>query len=148
VSYEIRILAANEAGVLANVAPNLFDRGIDPQLTTEFLNDPRHHLAVAIDATDAAAGVVVVVGFASAVHYMHPDKPPELWINEVAVAAAHRNHGIARQLLAALFDRARALGCGEAWVLTNRANEPAMRLYAAAGAEPPRDQVMFSFKLR
>jgi hypothetical protein len=27
-----------------------------------------------------------VVGFASAVHYVHPDKAPELWINEVGVA--------------------------------------------------------------
>ena len=26
-----------------------------------------------------------IVGFASAVHYVHPDKPPELWINEMGV---------------------------------------------------------------
>ena len=69
-----------------------------------------------------------------------------MWINEVGVAASHRNRGIAKRLLAALFERARTLGCGEAWVLTDRANEPAVRLYQSLGGAA-RDQVMFSFKL-
>ena len=151
-SYQIRILGRGDAGVLGNVAAGVFDRGVDAARTAEFLADPRHHLAVALDDDDASRGggggrVIVVVGFASAVHYIHPDKPAEMWINEVAVAAAHRNRGVGRQLLAALFDRARALGCGEAWVLTDRTNEPAMRLYAAAGGAA-REQVMFAFKLR
>ena len=139
-SVEIRILAAGDAAVLENVAADVFDRGVDAARTAEFLADPRHHLAVAIDE----AGVVV--GFASAVHYMHPDKPPELWINEVGVAASHRDRGVGKRLLAALFERARTLGCGEAWVLTDRANEPAVRLYQSLGGAA-RDQVMFSFKL-
>ena len=29
-----------------------------------------------------------MVGFVSAVHYVHPDKGPELWINEVSVSNA------------------------------------------------------------
>jgi len=140
VSVEIRILAAGDAAVLENVAADVFDRGVDAARTAEFLADPRHHLAVAIDE----AGVVV--GFASAVHYIHPDKPPELWINEVGVAASHRDRGVGKRLLAALFERARTLGCGEAWVLTDRANEPAVRLYQSLGGAA-RDQVMFSFKL-
>jgi len=140
VSVEIRILAAGDAAVLENVAADVFDRGVDAARTAEFLADPRHHLAVAIDE----AGVVV--GFASAVHYIHPDKPPELWINEVGVAASHRNRGVGKRLLAALFERARTLGCGEAWVLTDRANERAVRLYQSLGGAA-RDQVMFSFKL-
>jgi len=41
-------------------------------------DDPRHHLVVAVEH--------VVVGFCSAVDYIQPDKPPELWINEVGVA--------------------------------------------------------------
>ena len=139
-SVEIRILAAGDAAVLENVAADVFDRGVDAARTAEFLADPRHHLAVAIDE----AGVVV--GFASAVHYIHPDKPPELWINEVGVAASHRNRGVGKRLLAALFERARTLGCGEAWVLTDRANERAVRLYQSLGGAA-RDQVMFSFKL-
>jgi aminoglycoside 6'-N-acetyltransferase I len=51
-------------------------------------------------------------------------------------------------LLRAVFALARGLGCAEAWVLTDRANTAAMRLYAAAGStEAPTDHVMFTFKL-
>jgi ribosomal protein S18 acetylase RimI-like enzyme len=91
----------------------------------------------------------LVVGFVSAVHYLHPDKPcPELWINEVSVAETHRRRGLGTQLLRSLFDVARGLGCAEAWVLTERANTAAMRLYSAAGStEAPTDSVMFTFRL-
>jgi len=89
VPYEIRILGPGDAGVLANVAAEVFDRGVDMARTAEFLADPRHHLAVAIDVAIHASGGMVV-GFASAVHYVHPDKPAEMWINEVGVAASHR----------------------------------------------------------
>lgn len=74
-----------------------------------------------------------IVGFASAVHYLHPDKRPELWINEVGVAPTHRRQGLARRLLRALFRRGRELGCFQAWVLTERENAPAQALYVSTG---------------
>jgi DNA-binding MarR family transcriptional regulator len=92
----IRILGPADAAMLDKVAPDVFDHAIDPALMAEFLADPRHHLAVAL-----AGGQVV--GMASAVHYVHPDKPPELWINEVGVAPPYQRRGIGRQLLEALF---------------------------------------------
>jgi aminoglycoside 6'-N-acetyltransferase I len=98
-------------------------------------------MAVALDAG-------IVVGFVSAVHYVHPDKPPELWINEVAVAPTHVRQGIARRMLDAMFEAGRGLGCVNAWVLTHRANLPAMNLYASLpGATKPEDCVMFEFEL-
>jgi len=139
-AFEVKVLGPQDAALLDHVAPDVFDRGIDAALRAEFLADPRHHLVVAIDGG-------VVVGFASAVHYVHPDKPTELWINEVGVAGSHRGRGIGKAIMAAMLEVAKDLGCREAWVLTDRGNEPAMRLYAAAGGKPtPRDQVMFTFK--
>ncbi len=82
-ALEIRVLKRGDDDVLMNVAADVFDNPVDAGLTREFLEDPRHHIAVAID--DGR-----VVGFASAVHYVHPDKPPQMWINEVAVAPTHR----------------------------------------------------------
>ena len=122
----IRLLNAGDADVLSHVAPGVFDNDVGPELAREFLSDPRHHIAVAIEDG-------LVVGFASAVHYVHPDKPAELWINEVAVIEAHRSRGLAKQMLAALFNRGRALGCKTAWVLTDTDNIPARALYASAG---------------
>ena len=141
-ALDIKILSPQDAGVLAHVAPDVFDDPIDVGRANEFLADPRHHLAVAVEDG-------VVVGFVSAVHYVHPDKPrPELWINEVSVAATHRARGLATRLLHAVFEAARCVGCAEAWVLTDRANVAAMRLYAAAGrTSSPTDHVMFTFRL-
>jgi len=91
----------------------------------------------------------LVVGFATAVHYINPDKPPELWINEVGVAASHRRRGCGKKLLSALFRAGRRLGCVEAWVLTEPANTAALHLYRSAGGARKRTpSVMFEFRLR
>jgi aminoglycoside 6'-N-acetyltransferase I len=127
----VRVLGPDEAQVLDRVAPDVFDHPVDPRWTSEFFADARHHIAVAIDAG-------VVVGMATGVHYVHPDKPPELWVNEVGVAASHQRQGIARALLEALFAHARTLGCREAWVLTEDDNVAARRLYATVGGREER----------
>lgn len=138
----IKILDNHDADILKNIDPDVFDDPIDVPRSIEFLADPRHHLGVAIDGDQ-------VIGFVSAVHYIHPDKPrPELWINEVSVAETHRRQGLGKRLLAAMFAVGRELGCAEAWVLTDRENTAAMNLYAAVGkAEAPSDHVMFTFHL-
>jgi aminoglycoside 6'-N-acetyltransferase I len=114
---EIKVLGCSDEKVLASIAPGVFDCDVKEHWLSEFLGDPRHHLAVAIDAG-------LVVGFASAVHYVNPDKPPELWINEIGVAPTHRNQGLGKKLLRALFAVGRQFGCSEAWVLTDRSNPP------------------------
>jgi ribosomal protein S18 acetylase RimI-like enzyme len=138
-TLEIRFLRAGDEHILNHVADGVFDGPVDDALRSEFLRDPRHHLAVGI-----ADGLVV--GFASAVHYVHPDKPPQLWINEVAVAPSHQRKGIAKRVLSALMGLGRELGCSEAWVLTDEPNTAARALYkSAGGTETP--HLMVSFPL-
>jgi GNAT superfamily N-acetyltransferase len=139
VPVEIRLLGPGDGSVLTRVAPDVFDHPVAPRWSTEFLSDPRHHLAVALDGD-------IVVGMASAVHYVHPDKAPQLWINEVGVAPTHQGRGVGRQILEALLARGRALGCTEAWVLTDEANMAARRLYAAAGGVAT-GTLMYTFRL-
>jgi ribosomal protein S18 acetylase RimI-like enzyme len=140
---EVKLLGKGDESVVEVCAPGVFDDPIDLERTREFLDDPRHHLAVAVDAG-------TVVGFVSAVHYLHPDKEmPELWINEVAVAPTHQRRGLARQLLQLTLSAARQIGCTEVWVLTDRSNLPAMGLYrSVGGVEAPVDQVMFTFRVK
>lgn len=138
---EIRILRYGDEGILANVSDGVFDNPIDPQRTTEFLSDPNHHIAAAIDNG-------IVVGFVSAVCYVHPDKQPELWLNEAGVASSHQGQGIAKSLLRTMLEIGRELNCGQAWVLTNRSNVPAMKLYASVGGKEDADDIaMFNFDL-
>lgn len=137
----IHILGPDDTGVLDRVASDVFDDDIDARWTAEFIADPRHHLVVALDGT-------TVVGIASGVHYVHPDKPPELFVNEVGVAPAHQGQGIGRRLMQALLDHGRALGCREAWVLTDYSNAAARRLYASVGGvDAPEPTLMVSFPL-
>jgi ribosomal protein S18 acetylase RimI-like enzyme len=138
-SVEIRLLGPEDADVLQHVGADVFDGPVDSRWTSEFFNDARHHLAVAIDEGS-------VVGMVSAVNYVHPDKAPQLWINEIGVATTHRRRGIARQLLDAILAHGRTLGCTEAWLGTEETNEPARRLYTRAGgkAEP---FMLYSFPL-
>jgi len=125
-TVEIKVLRSGDESVLANVAAEVFDNPIDAQLTAEFLGDPRHHLVVAIDDG-------LVVGFASAIHYVHPDKPPQMWINEVAIAPPYRCRGLGKAVLRSLFEVGQAHNCTVAWVLTDRTNVAAMALYSSVG---------------
>ncbi len=138
---EIKVLEKGDEAALQNVAEGVFDNPIDPELATEFLADSRHHLVVAIEGN-------IVVGMVSGVHYIHPDKPPELWINETGLASTHRRKGIGKRLLDALLLLAHELGCKEAWVLTDRSNNAAMKLYSSAGGVREKEEtVMFTYKL-
>jgi ribosomal protein S18 acetylase RimI-like enzyme len=138
---EIRIVGEENADWFEDVAPGTFDDDVVRDRLMEVLRDPRHHLIAA--RVDGA-----IVGFISALHYVHPDKPrPEVWINEVGVAPAFQRRGLAKSMLDALLGHARALGCAEAWVLTDRANAAAMALYAACGGDAPTDHVMIEFRL-
>ncbi|MCR9198175.1 MAG: GNAT family N-acetyltransferase [Planctomycetaceae bacterium] len=135
---EIRQLTFDDEDLLCGCAPDIFDNAVAPLRAAEFLNDDRHHLIAAI-----AAGRIV--GFLSAVHYVHPDKAAaELWINEVGVAAAWRRQGIALRLLTEVQRLAARLHCGEVWVLTERDNVPAMSLYASVPKARQDDTVMFT----
>jgi aminoglycoside 6'-N-acetyltransferase I len=137
---DIRLLTPADAAVLDHVADEVFDEDVDARLTAEFLADPRHHLCVAID--DGA-----VVAFASAVHYVHPDKPPQLWINEVATAPGHQRRGLAKAILERLLSLGRDLRCTEAWVLTDDDNVPARALYRSVGGVESTGVVMVTVPL-
>lgn len=145
---EIKILHSGDEDVILGAAQEVFDRRPEPELTREFLNDPRHHIVAALDGGR-------LVAFASGVHYVHPDKKPELWINEVAVAPTHRSMGLGSAVLKALLEVGLAHHCTTAWVLTYRNNPAAMALYSSLGGiegaddSGPSDALVgYSFSLR
>lgn len=139
---DIRLLGPSDATVLDRLAPEVFDHDVQPDWCEDFLADPRHHLVVAqVDG--------VVVGMASAVDYIHPDKAPQLFINEVGVSPEYRRQGIGRRLMERLVELATELGCTEAWVLTDDDNVAANRLYSSSGAAvPPTRSVMYTIPIR
>ena len=136
----IKVLDRSDLNLILNTADGVFDNPVDKNLASEFLADPRHHLVAAIDDG-------VMIGFASAVLYIHPDKPPELWINEVGVAPSYQGKGIGKAIIKEMLRLGQDLGCKTAWVLTEKSNEAANGLYKSAGGVGS-DAVMYEFEIK
>ena len=84
---EFRRLSPADAAVLADVAEDVFDEAVDTARLAAYLSQPGHHMIVAIHDG-------VVVGQTAAVVHRHPDKPTELYVDEVGVAAGFRRQGL------------------------------------------------------
>lgn len=136
---DVRLAKPEDREVLLSAGDAVFDFPPRAEWVDEFLSDPRHHLVIALEGETLA-------GFASAVHYLHPDKDPELWINEVGVDPLFQGKGLGKRLMATLLEHGRTLGCREAWVVTETDNGPANGLYRASGGRPEA-ATMFTFSL-
>lgn len=138
-TIEIRRASTDDLGALEQVGDALFDHPIRPDRAVEFLNDPRHHLFLALDGRN-------VVGMASGFHYVHPDKEPALFINEVGVLEAYQGQGIGKTLVRAIWSYAKKIGCKEAWVGTESSNTIAQKCYKGAGGVADEDPfILFEF---
>jgi len=137
----IKVLRSDDLLCLLNAAEGVFDNPVNEVYAREFLDGPRHHIVVAIMDE-------VVIGFASAVHYIHPDKPRELWINEVGVAPAQHGKGVGKAIMQEMLGLAKRIGCFNAWVLTDRSNAAGNGLYKSVGGLAAEgDTVMYEFGL-
>lgn len=117
---------AGNAALLDRVDDDVFDHAVRPELLAAFLANPANVLMVAV-----AQGTVI--GMATGIAYVHPDKPLQMFVNELGVSARWAGRGIGKRLMSALLARARALGCTEAWVATEEGNAAARAVYAGLG---------------
>ncbi len=127
---EIRHITAANAGLLGNVAEDVFDLPIDPERLVRYATASGHLMLVALDGD-------LVVGQAAAVIHYHPDKPTELYIDELGVSPRWQRRGIGRQLLDALLKIGRTEGCEEVWVGTEPDNVAAKTLYGRRAQGEP-----------
>ena len=87
-----RLPRPSDAAVLDSIVEGVFDAPVDPVRVSAYLSQPGQHMIVAIHDR-------VVSGQTAAVVHRHPDKPTELYIDEVGVADGFRRRGIARRML-------------------------------------------------
>ena len=139
-TIETRRLTPEDAAILGRVADEVFDAAVDPERLAAYLAEPGHHMIVAIAGDE-------VVGQIAAVVHRHPDKPTELYVDEVGVAPAWRRRGVAGRLLDEMLALGKALGCEEAWVGTEHDNLAARGLYQSRGAGAEAF-VMYLFELQ
>lgn len=139
--FDYRMLERSSRHLLARIENGVFDNAIDEDLLTRFLEEASHHMVLAIDREPDGG---TVVGMASAVDYVHPDKKARRWINEVGVAVSHRRRGIATAMIETLLAHARAREIHEIWLATEASNHAACALYESMKAHAE-VCVMYSF---
>jgi ribosomal protein S18 acetylase RimI-like enzyme len=124
---QTRLLGPTDTAILDRIAVDVFDEPVDPKRLAAYLSAPGHFMIVAL-AGD------VVVGQCAAVIHRHPEKPTELYIDEMGVTPSLWRQGIARRMLNEMFALGKSMGCGEAWVGTEHENAAAKGLYEGRGA--------------
>lgn len=124
--YDFQIVTPKNENLLESVDQDVFDHAVDQRLLREFLSSPGNILVVAVFNAR-------VVGMATGIAYVHPDKPKSLFINEVGVSSAHRRKGVGKKLLSAMVEWGKRNCCHEAWVATEVNNLAARSLYQATG---------------
>jgi ribosomal protein S18 acetylase RimI-like enzyme len=140
ISYHF-VTTANSR-LLDSVDSDVFDHEVRSEYLAAFLGNPANMLVVAVSAGR-------VVGMASGITYAHPDKPLQLFVNEVGVASRFQRRGIATRMMRTLLERGRESGCREAWVATEVSNEAARALYRSLGGrEDAEHAVVYVHSLR
>lgn len=140
-TLQFRIASPGDEPLFDRPHPGVFDNPIRPDALRTFLADPGHHIAIATE-DDA------IVGMATANEYLHPDKPTQVWINEVGVAPTHRRRAIATQLLGAMLAHLKARGFKNAWLATEHDNTAARATFRKPpGAAEAEGVVMFEYDL-
>ncbi len=120
--FTLRRMQPGDEAVFQSISPDVFDEPIDAGRLHDYLRAPGHLMVLALEGE-------LVVGQCAGVLHRHPDKPVELYVDEVGTASTHRRRGIARLMMDELFAWGRELGCAEAWLGTETDNEPAKGLY-------------------
>ena len=139
-NFSIRRMRSSEELAFNRLAPDVFDEAIDPERLAAYLRAPGHMMLLAFEGD-------LVVGQCAAVLHFHPDKPVELYIDEVGTASTHRRLGVARLMLDAMFAWGRELGCTEAWLGTELDNVAARGLYDGRAPVEAEAMMFYLFKV-
>jgi ribosomal protein S18 acetylase RimI-like enzyme len=118
-------------------------KSLSPERMKGFLANPGNYLIIAQSEGQIA-------GFLLAYELERPDEPAsQMFIYEIVVAGPLQRKGIGSALILFICTEARARQMLEAFVLTNRSNEQAIRLYTRTGGiiENP-DDLMFVYPFR
>lgn len=132
-------LTRKTASLLENVADDVFDGDIDPDRLSTYLASTGHLMIVAVCDRQ-------VIGQVAAYIHRHADQGADIYVDNLGVTPNFQRRGVARRLVDEVMAWGKALGCHQAWIVTDIDNDAARALYVGLGAtaEPI---VMFSYDL-
>ena len=115
-------ISSENSHLLDRVADGVFDHAIGSEKLKAYLANPLNWMCLALHEG-------LVVGMCMSVVHLHPDKPTELFLDEIGTGDDWRRQGIARRLVQMVFDRCDTEGIDEIWLGTEPDNLPARGLY-------------------
>jgi len=133
---ELHWIDAENSHLLQNVAAGVFDEAIDPARLAAYLANPANLLCIAMSGGQAVGMVMCVI-------HLHPDKPTELYLDEIGTGDDWRRQGIARALMLKVFERADDEDIEEIWLGTEPDNTPAIGLYESFGVKPEKALIYY-----
>jgi ribosomal protein S18 acetylase RimI-like enzyme len=108
--------------LLDRVAVDVFDEPILLERLFTYLENSANLLIVAV--TDG-----VVIGQVAAVLHRHPDRPTDLYIDNLGVTPEYQRQAIATRLIKEIVTCGKMFGCEEVWLATEIDNTAARALY-------------------
>lgn len=127
------------AGLLENIAEDVFDEEVDAQRLDGYLEASGNLMVLAVCGDE-------VVGQVAAYLQHHPDQNPALYVDNLGVSPLFQRRGVGRRLVEEAFAWGKAMGCRQAWIVTDADNIAARALYEGMGSEA-QSVVMFSYEL-
>jgi len=141
-SARIRRLGPEDAALAAEAIRRIKGDtgGVDEMTLRRFLSKPENVLIVAADDGGPA-------GFLVAYALDRVDRDRRMvCLYEIGVVAERRRRGLATGMIAELLAWCRSENVMKTWMITDRANAAAMRLYARSGGRPDAgEDVVFVF---
>lgn len=108
----------------------------------EFLSD-QNNILIAAKAGERIVGLIVAHRLARL-----DSQRAQVLLYEIDVLPEFQRKGIASAMIERLKELAQQAGACEVWVVTNKSNGPAMRLYRSTGGTAKQDDdVVFEYKL-
>ncbi|QLC25185.1 GNAT family N-acetyltransferase [Parasphingopyxis algicola] len=120
--YEYHLVTEANAMLLDAVEKRVFEAPVRADFLSTCLANPNQFLIVA-----EAEGRVIGKALAYIFHF--PDKPSEIYVEEIDVAKDWRRKGIATGLMDAVGAEGRKRGIAEYWLITEKDNDRARSLY-------------------
>ncbi len=128
-SFSIVELEPDNGHVLNNVAEDVFDYAIDPDLLETYLSQSTHKMFIAVIDD-------IVVGQVRGIIHFQPDEPAHLYIDNLGVAPTAKRQGIASALFNALIEWGQHNECKGYWVATECDNDEGNGFYESLGLTP------------
>jgi ribosomal protein S18 acetylase RimI-like enzyme len=117
----IRLLGPDDVDVLDRVRPGTFAQDPDPVHAWAFLT-------TGVNATTVALSEGQVVGYATGIVIMHPNRPREFLVTDLGVHQEFRGRGLGTRLVERLRNVAAERGCESMAMLSESSNGGAQRV--------------------